>query len=149
MLKGIDPILGPELVRMDGHDAIRSIDAILSLMPVDNRVEQAAFRPGLFNDPNHREPIMLEFEQIVSKHEPTIAIVPLRGEGFYDRVRNAYAFQRTAALWKSHCQKGRDRSWNSDDCSKPCAGDRSIAFNAAPVATLNRSHPWCTSASPK
>jgi L-fucose mutarotase len=119
MLKGIDSILGPELlmilramghgdeiaivdgnypadahakrlVRMDGHDATRIVDAILSLMPLDDRVEHAAFRPGL-NDPHHREPIMVEFEQIVAKHEPTIAVVPLAGEKFYDRVRNAYA----------------------------------------------------------
>jgi len=120
VLKGIDPILGPELlmtwramghgdeiaivdanypadtdarrlVRMDGHGAPRLVDAILSLMPLDNFVEQAVFRPGIRNDPEHREPIMLEFEQIVFKYDPKIHIVPLLGDLFYSRVRNAYA----------------------------------------------------------
>ncbi len=120
MLKGIDPILGPELlmtlramghgdeiaivdanypadtdarrlVRMDGHSAPRLVDAILSLMPLDNFVKQAAFRPGIKNDPEHREPIMLEFERIVFKYDPKISVVPLLGDLFYNRVRNAYA----------------------------------------------------------
>jgi L-fucose mutarotase len=124
VLKGIDPILGPELlmtlhamghgdeiavvdanypadtdarrlVRMAGHRAPRLVDAILSLMPLDNSVEQAVFRPGIKNDPERREPIMLEFERIVFKYEPKISIVPLPGELFYNRVRNAYAIVAT------------------------------------------------------
>jgi L-fucose mutarotase len=120
VLKGIDPVLGPELlmtlramghgdeiavvdanypadanarrlVRMDGHAAPRIVDAILSVMPLDEFVETAAFRPGIKNDPNHQEPVMIEFERVVAKHEPRIGIVPLSGEAFYDRVRNAYA----------------------------------------------------------
>jgi L-fucose mutarotase len=120
VLKGIDPVLGPELlmtlramghgdeiavvdanypadtdarrlVRMDGHDAPRIVDAILSLMPLDALVDQAAFRPGIKNDPDHREPVMIEFERVVQKHEPKIKIVPLLGEDFYARVRGAYA----------------------------------------------------------
>ena len=75
MLKGIDPVLGPELlailrgmghgdeiavvdgnypaetdakrlVRMDGHDAPRIVEAILSVMPVDEFVPDAVFRPA-------------------------------------------------------------------------------------------------------
>jgi L-fucose mutarotase len=120
VLKGIDPILGPELlmtlramghgdeiavvdanypadtearrlVRMAGDRAPRLVDAILSLMPLDNFVEQAAFRPGIKNDPERREPIMLEFERIVFKYEPEISIVPLLGDMFYNRVRHADA----------------------------------------------------------
>jgi L-fucose mutarotase len=120
VLKGIDPILGPELlmtlramghgdeiaivdanypadtdarrlVRMGGLDAPRLVDAILSLMPLDNFVEQAVFRPGINDDAEHCEPIMLEFERIVFKYNPKVRIVPLPGETFYGRVRNAYA----------------------------------------------------------
>jgi L-fucose mutarotase/ribose pyranase (RbsD/FucU family) len=46
------------LVRIDGDNATRIVDAIHSLMPLEDRVELAAFRQGLFNDPDHREPIM-------------------------------------------------------------------------------------------
>jgi L-fucose mutarotase len=38
---------------------------------------------------------MLEFEAIVSRHEPASAVVPLMGEAFYDRVRAAYALVAT------------------------------------------------------
>jgi L-fucose mutarotase len=120
VLKGIDPALGPELlmilramghgdeiavvdanypadtdarrlVRMDGHGAPRIVDAILSVMPLDEFVDQAAFRPGINNNPQHREPVMIDFERVVFKHQPTISIVPLLGEAFYERVKNAYA----------------------------------------------------------
>jgi L-fucose mutarotase len=124
MLKGIDPVLGPDLlkilremghgdeiaivdgnypavaharrlVRMDGHPATRVADAILSVMPLDDFVPETAFRPGIRGDARHREPIMLEFEAIVSRHEPACAVVPLMGEAFYDRVRAAYALVAT------------------------------------------------------
>lgn len=124
MLKGIDPLLGPELlmilremghgdeiavvdgnypavaharrlVRLDGHDATRVADAILSVMPLDDFVPATAFRPGIKGDADHREPIMREFEAIVARHEPGRRVEPLLGEAFYDRVRAAYCVVAT------------------------------------------------------
>ncbi|MEJ1158166.1 RbsD/FucU family protein [Prosthecomicrobium sp. N25] len=124
MLKGIDPVLGPDLlkvlremghgdeiaivdgnypavaharrlVRMDGHSATRIADAILSVMPLDDFVPDTAFRPGIKGNAEHREPVMLEFEAIVRRHEPACRVVPLMGEAFYDRVRSAYALVAT------------------------------------------------------
>ena len=80
MLYGIDPILGPELlhalramghgdelvivdanypalskanrlVRLDGVDAVRVLDAVLSLMPLDDFVDCAAFTMEPVDDP--------------------------------------------------------------------------------------------------
>ncbi len=125
MLKGIDPRLGPDLlkilramghgdeiavvdgnypadahgrrvVRMDGHDAVSVADAILSVMPLDDVVDGAAFRPGIAGEPDRREPIFDDFDLLVSKHEPTARIVALDGEAFYDRVRSAYAVVATS-----------------------------------------------------
>ncbi|MDR3496594.1 MAG: RbsD/FucU domain-containing protein [Ancalomicrobiaceae bacterium] len=124
MLKGINPILGPELlmilramghgdeiaivdgnypalaharrlVRADGVDAVTIADAILSVMPLDDFVDHAAFRPGLRNEPDRHEPIFAEFEAVVARHEPGHAIVPLQGDAFYERVKGACAIVAT------------------------------------------------------
>lgn len=119
MLKGIDPLLGPELlsvlrmmghgdeiaivdgnypaasdarrlVRMDGHGAEGLASAILSVMPLDED-SQAAFRPGIKGNPAHEEPIMQRFQKIVSRYEPHVKIEPLMDVVFYARVKAAFA----------------------------------------------------------
>ena len=119
MLKGIDPLLGPELlmilrmmghgdeiaivdgnypaatdarrlVRMDGHGALVLLNAILSVMPLDS-ARQAAFRPGIEGNPSHREPIMSAFQTVVTRYEPQVKIEPLMGEAFYSRVKATFA----------------------------------------------------------
>jgi L-fucose mutarotase len=124
MLKGISPVLGPELlmilramghgdeiaivdgnypavahahrlVRADGVDAVTIADAILSVMPLDDFVDHAAFRPGIRNEPDRREPIFADFEAAVARHEPGQTILPLQGDAFYDRVKGAYAIVAT------------------------------------------------------
>jgi L-fucose mutarotase len=124
MLKGIDPRLGPDLlkilramghgdeiaivdgnypadahaqrlVRMDGHDVVAIADAILSVMPLDDFVEATAFRPGIAGQPDRREPVFDAIEAVVERHEPGTAVVPLQGSAFYERVRGAYAIVAT------------------------------------------------------
>jgi len=120
VLKGIDPILGPDmlrilramghgdeiaivdanypadeharrLVRADGIDAPRLVDAVLSVMPLDDFVAEAAFRPAAGGDVSRLEPVMLDLQAAVSRHEPACTLAPLVGEAFYGRVRAAYA----------------------------------------------------------
>jgi len=120
MLRGIDPLIGPDLlstlramghgdeiaivdgnypadaharrlVRMDGHSAPAILDAILSVMPLDDAVEHAAFRPCAFGDCGRLEEVFAEFTQIIDRREPGFRLVPISGEPFYDRVRAAYA----------------------------------------------------------
>jgi len=120
VLKNIDPLLGPELlrvlramghgdeiavvdanypaeehakrlVRMDGQDAPRLVDVILSVMPVDDMVPEAVFRPSAFGDPRRMEPVFGDFTAILLKHEPKCKIVPLTGVDFYNRVKAAFA----------------------------------------------------------
>ena len=120
MLKGIDPLLGPDLlqilramghgdeiaivdgnypadtdakrlVRMDGHDASRIADAILSVMPVDEFVPQAVFRPAAYGDVKRMEPVFSDFEAVLKKHEPKQKLTALVGSDFYNRVKACYA----------------------------------------------------------
>jgi len=118
MLKGVDPLLGPELlailramghgdeiavvdanypaethgkkvVRMDGHTASAILEAVLSLLPLD--AGEAAFRPCPFEDCDRLEPVFADFEAVIGRHEPGLRLTPIAGEAFYERVRNAYA----------------------------------------------------------
>ena len=120
MLKGLDPLLSPDLlrvlramghgdeiaivdgnypaeehakrlVRMDGHGAPRLMDAILSVMPVDDMVPEAVWRPAAHGDPKRMEPVFEDFTTVLMKHEPKQSITALVGEAFYNRVRNAFA----------------------------------------------------------
>ena len=120
MLKGLNPLLGPDLlkalramghgdeiaivdgnypadtdakrlIRMDGHAATDILDAILSVMPLDEMVPDSAFRPAANHDPKRMEPIFKDFEMIVKKWEPKRHITPLVGVDFYSRVKGCYA----------------------------------------------------------
>jgi len=120
MLKGLNPLLGPELlkvlramghgdeiaivdgnypadtdakrlVRMDGHSATDLLDAILSVMPLDEMVPECAFRPAAYLDPNRQEPVFADFEKIIAKWEPKMKLSVLLGADFYNRVKGCYA----------------------------------------------------------
>ncbi len=125
MLKGLNPLLGPELlkvlramghgdeiaivdgnypadadakrlVRADGHSATAVLDAILSVMSLDEMVPDCAFRPAANHDPMLMEPVFIEFEAIVKKWEPQGHISALAGTEFYDRVKGCYAIVATS-----------------------------------------------------
>ncbi len=119
MLKGIPPILSPELlkilmemghgdeivigdgnfpaaslakrlVRLDGHGVPEILDAVLALMPLDTYVaEPAALMATTQGDP---EPgIWKTYEQIVEKREPGKKIGFEERFAFYERTKKAYA----------------------------------------------------------
>ena len=120
MLKGLNPMLGPDLlkvlramghgdeiaivdsnypadtdakrlVRMDGHSATAILDAILSIMPLDEMVPDSAFRPAAYLDPKRIEPVFEDFEKIITKWEPKHHVTALVGADFYNRVKGCYS----------------------------------------------------------
>jgi L-fucose mutarotase len=120
MLKNIDPILSPELlrilramghgdeiaivdanypsssagpqtVRLDGLDTNRVLDAMLSVMPLDEFVPEAAFHMQTVGDPTRIEPTTKDFADIIAKHEPKMKLGSLERFAFYDRVKGAFA----------------------------------------------------------
>jgi len=120
MLKGLNPLLGPDLlrilramghgdeiavvdgnypadadakriVRMDGNHAVEIFDAILSVMPVDDFVPEAVFRPAAQGDPAQVVAVHEDFAKVLKRYEPKQKIVPLIGDAFYGRVKAAYA----------------------------------------------------------
>jgi len=125
MLIGLDPILGPDLlaslramghgdeiavvdgnypaleharrlVRADGHGVVPVIDAILSVMPVDDFVDEAIFRSCVGADPARLDPVHEEMTAVCARRAPGFAFVPLVGKAFYDRVRAAHTVVATS-----------------------------------------------------
>ena len=125
MLKGLNPLLGPDLlkvlramghgdeiaivdanypadtdakrlIRADGHSATTLLDAILSVMPLDEMVPDCAFRPAAYLDPNRMEPVFADFEKILKKWEPKCHMTALIGADFYNRVKGCYAIVATS-----------------------------------------------------
>lgn len=119
MLYGIDPILGPDLlhalramghgdelaivdanypalskakrlVRLDGLDAVRVLDAVLSLMPLDDFVDCAAFTMQPVDDPNSIPEVCREFRKVVDKRAPGFKIESMERFAFYDRANAAF-----------------------------------------------------------
>ncbi|MBU1176634.1 MAG: ribose ABC transporter [Alphaproteobacteria bacterium] len=86
--------LGPRLIRMDGHSATEVLDAVLTLMPLDD-FEHSAFRMEVVGEPDRIEPVMTAFASIVTRHEPLVALMALERHAFYARARHAFAIVQT------------------------------------------------------
>ena len=125
MLKGLNPLLGPELlkvlramghgdeiaivdgnypadtdakrlVRADGHSATAVLDAVLSVMPLDEMVADSVFRPAAENNPDLMQPVFQDFEKTINKWEKGRHITTLAGVDFYTRVKGCYAVVATS-----------------------------------------------------
>jgi L-fucose mutarotase len=123
MLKGIDPLLGPELlailramghgdeivladgnfpsaalaqrlIRADGIDALRMLEAVLSVMPLDD-FASAAFRMAVVGKPKEVPAIAHEFHKLLRKEGEKRPIEALERNAFYERARGAFAIVAT------------------------------------------------------
>lgn len=125
MLIGISPLLGPELlatlramghgdeialvdgnypalehgrrlIRADGHDLVPVLDAILSVLPVDDFVDDAIFRSSVKGDPALADPVHAEIETVCARRAPGSKVVALAGAPFYARVKAAHTIVATS-----------------------------------------------------
>ncbi len=125
MLKGISPILSPELlstlramghgdeialvdgnypgleharrlIRLDGHPLVPVLDAVLSILPIDDFVPEAIFRATVKQDRDALDPVHRDIIACCRKHEPAQPVVPLLGADFYRRVKAAHAVVQTS-----------------------------------------------------
>ncbi len=133
MLKGISPLIQPELlkiiaemghgdeivigdanfpaasfgkrcVRCDGHRVTELIDAILQLFPLDTFVEAPVTLMAVI--PGTIEgtpPIWNEIQKVIDKNEPGKKIGYLERFEFYERSRQAYATVQTSELALFDC----------------------------------------------
>ena len=124
MLKGIDPLLGPELlallramghgdeiviadanfpaeanaerlVRLDGVPGPRAVQAIVSVLPLDDFVPEAAFRMADSSAPDAIPRVCQEYAAVLAAAGYDRAIAPIERHAFYARAREAYAIVAT------------------------------------------------------
>ena len=124
MLKGIDPLLGPELlralramghgdeiviadanfpaasmnetvIRADGVNAPRVVQAIVSVMPLDDFVPAAAFRMAVVDKPHEVPEITDRFKSALQQGDYHGPIEPIERFVFYERSRKAFAVVAT------------------------------------------------------
>ncbi len=125
MLKGIDPLLHPDLlhalramghgdelaivdanfpaasmgrrvIRLDGVSATRALEAVLSVLPLDDFVDAPCARMEVVGDPEAVPEICREFQAIVDRVEQrAVALAPLERFAFYARAREAFAVVQT------------------------------------------------------
>ena len=124
MLKGIDPLLGPELlailrgmghgdeivvadanfpaagvnnrvIRADGIAAPRMVAAIVSVLPLDDFVPAAAFRMAKVDRPDEVPAITADFTAALASGGYTGAIEAIERFAFYARAKSATAVVAT------------------------------------------------------
>ena len=125
MLKGLDPLLSPDLlhslramghgdeivvadanfpsasmarrlVRLDGVSAVAAADAILSVMPLDDFAPDAAWRMEVVGDPDAEQPIFAEFRRVIAAREgEQFRLTALERFAFYERASAAFAIVAT------------------------------------------------------
>jgi L-fucose mutarotase len=124
MLKGIDPLLSPELLqilramghgdeivivdanfpavanarrlcRADGVDAVTMARAVLSVLPLDDFVAAAVARMAVVGDPEAIPPIMSDFDAELQRVGYAGEVAALERHAFYDRAAAAFAVVAT------------------------------------------------------
>ena len=125
MLKGIDPLLGPDLlrilaamghgdelvivdanfpaeasakrlVRLDDVTATRAAEAVLTLLPLDEYVDEPAAVMSVVGDPDAEPEIWVEFQRIAeAAHGGAVGFERVERFAFYERARQAFAIVAT------------------------------------------------------
>ncbi len=84
------------LIRADGLHLIPVLEAILTVLPVDDVVPEALFRASVRGDPTLADPVHREIEALCARRAPGRKVVALAGADFYARVRSAHAIVATS-----------------------------------------------------
>ena len=86
---------GPPVIRLEGLLATDVADAVLSLLPLDDFVDEQAFAMEVVGNPRKREQTHKEFDKLVKKHEPTMKLSLLERCDFYARASQAFVIVQT------------------------------------------------------
>src|SRR5689334_11976378 len=125
MLKNIHPLLAPELLRalramghgdelaivdanfpstssgvpvicLDGASTTQVLEAVLSVLPLDEFEPYAAFHMQVVGDAQAEQPIFADFRALLQRFEPRVAkLAGIERFAFYERVRGCFAVVAT------------------------------------------------------
>jgi L-fucose mutarotase len=82
---------GPRLIRADGHAMTDLLDAVLTLMPLDDFVPDPAIVMQVVGDASQRPPVVEACAAILARHEPKVLLTSLERFAFYRRAAAGYA----------------------------------------------------------
>ena len=81
-----------KLLRMDSVSAARATEAILSVMPLDTFIDDAAQRMEIVDSPDEVPPVQIEVQSAIDSAEgKSWPMVSVERFAFYDRAKQAYA----------------------------------------------------------
>ena len=83
-----------KLLRIDAS-AADVVQAVLSVMPIDTFVDDAAARMEVVGEPKTILPVMAEVQDKVSAANGPNPMLPIERFAFYDRAKKAYAVVQT------------------------------------------------------
>lgn len=87
--------MGPLVLRADGIAVTDMLDAVLTLLPLDQFVDETAIGMQVVGEPLARQPIDDEFEAIIARHEPDKRYSKIERFAFYERARKSAAIVQT------------------------------------------------------
>lgn len=90
--------LGPPVVRADGLGAVAVLEAILAHMPLDQFVDEAAWYMQIVGDPDTVPEICQEFGGLIKRLSGDFRLASLERYAFYERAANAAYIVATTEL---------------------------------------------------
>jgi len=91
--------LGPRLIELRGASSPDALDAILTLFPVDTDVAPAAYTMEVVGDPGAVPEAVMDFAAVFTEHLlADCEIGNLERHAFYARAKRAFALIRTGEL---------------------------------------------------
>jgi L-fucose mutarotase len=88
--------MGRQVVALDGVSATRALEAVLSVMPLDDFVDQPCLRMQVVDDPDAVPEICGEFQAIIDRAAGgRFRLAGIERFAFYERARQAFALVRT------------------------------------------------------
>ncbi len=80
-----------ELLRIDNVSAAKAIEAILSVMPLDTFVDDAAMRMEIVGQPQEVAPVQREVQAVIDRAEGrSWPLVGVERHAFYEKAKAAY-----------------------------------------------------------
>jgi L-fucose mutarotase len=88
--------IGPPVVRLPGADTVAALEAILSVMPLDDFVPEAAWRMEVVGQPEAEQPIFQAFRDGLRRHEgEDRRLGQLERFAFYARAKSCFVIVAT------------------------------------------------------
>ena len=88
--------MGERLVRLDGISATKVVEAVLTIMPLDDFVSDSARTMEVVGKSNEIPPIVSEFQEIIDKvADSKSIIVPVERFAFYELAKKAFVVVQT------------------------------------------------------